>query len=178
MCRIACTAASQPPSWPAHNWSGSAASSTSPPMIFKMVFAMILLGTSPTPIGLTPGHLLSGMRREAINALSPSGLTVVLYSNVRLTPASAVHELLEADLKEEQSLFQAYASRPEGPAAPWVCRAVCLMASASRPLNKMGLTGSGSPLRREQASGSLPKGCFSFSISLVDRYIDSPSSVV
>jgi len=56
MLRMACTAASQPPSWPAQSWSGPAASSTSPPMIFKMVLAMILLGTSPTPIGLTPGQ--------------------------------------------------------------------------------------------------------------------------
>ena len=174
---MACTAASQPPSWPAHSWSGSAASSTSLPMIFKMVFAMILLGTSPTPIGLTPGHLLRGMRRQATNALSPSGLTVVLAMR-RPTPASAIHKLLEADLKEEHSLFQAYASRPDGPAAPWVCRAVCLMASASRPSNVMGLTGSGSPSRREQASGSLPMGCFSLSTSLVDRCIHSPSSVV
>ena len=109
---------------------GSAASSTSPPMIFKMALAMILFGTSPSPIGLTPGHLPSRIRRQAMNALSPSWLALVA--------ASAIHKLFEADLKEEQSLLHANASRPEGPAAPWVCRAVCLMASASRPSNMMG----------------------------------------
>jgi len=97
MLRMAYTAASQPSSWPAHSWSGPAASSTSPPMIFKMALAMILLRTSPTPIGLTPGHLSSGIRRQATNALSPSRLTLVVA--MRPTPASAIHKLFEADLK-------------------------------------------------------------------------------
>ena len=86
-------------------------------MIFKMAFAMILHGTSPTPIGLTPGHLSSGIRRHATKALSPLGLTLVVAMR-RPTLASVVHRLLEADLKEEQSLLHAYASSPEGPAAP------------------------------------------------------------
>ena len=128
-------------------------------MIFKMAFAMILRETSPTPIGLTPGHLSSGIRRHTTKALSPSGLTPVVAMR-RPTLASAVHRLLEADLKEEQSLLHAYASSPEVPAVPWVCRAACHMASASRPSNMMGLAGSGSPSTREQASGSLQGGVF------------------
>lgn len=113
-----------------------------------MVFAMIRRGTLPTPIGLTPGHLSSGIRRQATKALSPSGLTAVVAIR-RPTPASAAHRLFEADLKEEQSLLHACASNPEGPAAPWVCKAADLTLSASRPSKIMGLTGSGSPSLRE-----------------------------
>lgn len=51
--------------------------------------------------------------------------------------ASAVQRLLEAELKEEQSLLQACASNPEGPAAPW--RAACIMASASKPIKYDGI---------------------------------------
>ena len=60
-------------------------------------------------------------------------------------------------------------SSPEGPAAPWVWWAACLMASASRPLNVMGLTGSDSPSTREETSGSLPKA------RLFQAYADSSS---
>ena len=38
-------------------------------------FAIMRLGTSPTPIGLTPGHLSRGMRRQATRALMLSGFT-------------------------------------------------------------------------------------------------------
>ena len=41
---------------------------------YTMTFPMILLKTSPTPVGLnwvsTPGFLLSGMNRQARNPLS------------------------------------------------------------------------------------------------------------
>ena len=48
-----------------------------------------------------------------------------------------MQRLLEAELKEEQSLLQACASNPEGPAAPW--RAACIMASASKPIKYDGI---------------------------------------
>ena len=35
-----------------------------------MTFSMILLKTSPTPMGLNPGFLLSGMSRQARNPSS------------------------------------------------------------------------------------------------------------
>ena len=82
-------------------------------MICSMAFAMILLGTSPIPIGLTPGHLSSGMRRHATKALSPSGLTLVVA--IRLpTLASTSQKLVEAALNEEHYCLQAYASESRG----------------------------------------------------------------
>ena len=132
--------------------------------------------TSPTPIGLTPGHLSSGSRWQATKAPRPSGLTPVVAMR-RPTTASAIHRLFDADLKEEQSLLHTYASSLEGPAAPWLCRAACLMPPASRPSNVMGLTGSDSPSTREHLDLYL-KVCFSFKTSLVDCSMDSPVFVV
>lgn len=122
----------------------------SPPMIVKMAFVTVLLRMSPTPIHLKPEHLSSGIRWHATNALSPSGLTLVVAMEQPML-ASAMLRLLNADLREEQSFLQSCASDTEGPAVPWVCRA-CFMASESKPSNVMGFTDS----RRERASGSLP----------------------
>ena len=115
--RIAWTAASQPPSWPAHSWSGLAAASTSLLTILSTAFAIMHLGTSPTPMGLTPGHLLRGIRQQATRALKPSGWIRVVAICLP-TPANAVQRLVEADLNDEHMRRQACASRPEGPAAP------------------------------------------------------------
>ena len=68
-------------------------------------------------MGRTPGHLSSGMRRQATKALRPSGLTRVVAMRL-VTLASEEQRLCEADLKEEHSRLQACASTPEGPAAP------------------------------------------------------------
>ena len=130
------------------------------PTTFRMALAMILRGTSPMPIGLTPRHLSSGTKRQATNALIPSGLTS-LVARRQPTQASAAHRAEEADLKEEQSLLHACASNPDGPAAPLVCRVVCFIMSASRLSKMIGLTGVRSPpARREETCGSLHIRCF------------------
>ena len=168
------TVASQPPSWPAHSWSVPAASSTSPLMILKMAFVSLSLG----PIGLTPGHLSSGIRRHAVNALSPSVLTLVVVIQWPEL-ASAVQRLLEAELKEEQSLLQACASNPEGPGAPWVWRAACLMASASKPIKYDGIDWFMLTIKEgARNSGSLPWGCLSRRTSRVDHSTYPPFCVV
>ena len=92
----------------------------------KIALEIIHRGTSPTPIGLTPGHLLSGIWREATKAVRPCGFTRLVAIR-RPTSARAIQRLLETDLKEEQSLLQASASKPDGPAAPWVCIAAWCM---------------------------------------------------
>ena len=43
-----------------------------------VALAMSLLGTSHTPIGLTPGHLSRGISRQATKAINPSGFTSVV----------------------------------------------------------------------------------------------------
>ena len=45
-----------------------------------MALAIILLGTSPMPIGLTPGHLLNGINLQATKALRWSGLILSVHS--------------------------------------------------------------------------------------------------
>ena len=86
-----------------------------------MALAIILLWTSPMPIGLTPGRLSRGINLHATKALRWSGLTQVVHKRFP-TLARAEQRSLE-DLKELQSLLQAWASRPDRPAAPLVFRA-------------------------------------------------------
>ena len=73
-----------------------------------MALEMIRLGTSPMPIGLTPGHLSSGRRRQAMKALKASGLTKEVQS-LRPTAAREEQRSLEADLNEEHNQRQAKA---------------------------------------------------------------------
>ena len=120
--RIAWIAASQPPSWPAQTWRGPAASCISYLKRLSTALAIILLGTSPTPIGLTPGHLFNGINRQATKALRLSGW-ILQVQILWPTAARTEQRSWEADLKEEHSLLQAKASRPERSLAPWVCKA-------------------------------------------------------
>ena len=87
------------------------------------------------PIGLTPGHLSKGIRRQAIKALRPSGLTRDVHS-LRPTAAKEEHRSLEADLNDEHSLGQPKESKPDRPAAPLVLKAALRIKSAFR-LSKM-----------------------------------------
>ena len=97
--RIAWTAASHPPSWPAHSWSGPAAASTSLLTILSMAFAMMHLENSPTLIARW-ALVDWDYRRQATRALKPSGWT--REAAIRLpTPASALQRLVEADSNDE-----------------------------------------------------------------------------
>lgn len=73
---IACTAASHPPSCPAQVCKGPAAACISSLTVFSIALAIIRRGTSPIPIGLTPGFLFSGISRQATKAARPSGWTL------------------------------------------------------------------------------------------------------
>ena len=61
-------AASQAPDCPAHNCNEAAATYTSFLNTCITTFLIILLSTSPTPIGQSPGFLSSGMSLQAKNA--------------------------------------------------------------------------------------------------------------
>ena len=74
-----------------------------------MALAIILLWTSPMPIGLTPGRLSRGINLHATKALRWSGLTQVVHKRFP-TLARAEQRSLE-DLKELQSLLQAWIGR-------------------------------------------------------------------
>ena len=122
-CRMACMAASHPASCPAQSWSGPSAALTSSFKVVRIALLMIRRAVSPIPMGLTPGHLLSVIRQQALRAVSPLGSTC--DEQIRLaTEAMALLRSAEKEEKEEQRCFQAAASRPEGPAAPSVLRAV------------------------------------------------------
>ena len=62
------------------------------------------------------------------------------------TLAKAVHRLVDACLKEEHKRRHAWASRPEGPAEPWVCSDESRIASWFNASNRMKLVESWSSL--------------------------------
>ena len=105
-------------------------------------FGKIRRGTSPIPIGLTPGDLSKGIRRHATKALRPSGSTREVH-NRRPTAARKQHRSLEAALNEEHSLRHAKASSPESPAAPLVLSAAFKIRSALRLSKMMELEATG-----------------------------------
>ena len=102
-----------------------------------MALPIIRLAVSPTPIGLTPGHLSRAIRRQATRAETPLGSTCWEQSFLAVA-ASASQSSVEAVLKDEHSLFQVAASMPEGPAAPSVLRAILRISCPSIFSNRMG----------------------------------------
>ena len=137
-----------------------------------MALEMIRRGTSPMPIGLTPGHLFNGRRRQAMKALRASELTREVQS-LRPTAAREEQRSLEADLNEEHSRRQAKASRPARPAAPLVLSAAFEIRSASR-LSKMmelGVSDCWSSGRRISGEGAVLAGCLSARISRTERIV-------
>ena len=109
---IPCAAASMLSIFPAKGCLGPVASCRSLLVIRRAAFAMILLWVSAIPIGLTPGHLSSAIKREASRGEMLFGSTRVLHN-------------LWA--RQVQSLFQQWTSRPERPAAPLTRPATLLM---------------------------------------------------
>ena len=65
--------------------------------IHRIAFEMMRRGTSPMPMGRTPGHLSKGIRRQATNADIDEGSTEDVHM-LRPAAAMALHRLTEADL--------------------------------------------------------------------------------
>ena len=117
---MAWMAASIPASCPTHTCNGPVADCISSMVTFKIAFAIILRGTSPIPIGLTPGFLFRVMRRHATKTSIPSGLTF-LVDNLRATEARALHRSVEADLKDVQKPSPSQRVNPG-----WTCSSLCI----------------------------------------------------
>ena len=109
---ILCAAASMLAISIAHSFFGLAAFWRSLLVIRRTAFARIHLLVLSNPIGLTPGHLSSAIKREASRGDMPFGSTRV------------VHNLLA---RRVQSLFHQSTCRPQGIAAPLTRRATLCM---------------------------------------------------
>jgi len=134
-------------------------------------------GTSLIPIGQTPGCLFKGIRQQATKVVRPSGWTASVQIRCP-TAARAEHKVTEADLKEQRQRRQAYASKPEGPAALVVCNEAARIASASKPSNRIGFTALGGPGNKVEGSGDLPRECLSRRIFLVVLRTSLPYQVI
>ena len=87
---------------------------------------MIRLSTSPTPMGLTSGHLSRDINRQARRALRLVGLVMVEHIFFATT-LMAAHRSTENLPKEQQACFHATKSILDGPAAPLTFNAINLM---------------------------------------------------
>ena len=160
-------AASQPPSWPAHTWSGPAAVWMSSLSTLRIALAMILLCTSPMPIGRTPGHLSRGINLHATKALRYAGLIGAVH---RCFPTLARAEQRSVDaLNEQQRLLHAAASKPDMPAAPFAFWAALRIISLFNSSKRIGFADMGRPCNRLLGEAAFPGGCFSINISRTVR---------
>ena len=75
--------------------------------------------TSPIATGLTPGHLSRATSRQPLYAIKSSG-GIMDVASLLANLATSLHRFVEFCPKAESSLRQSSASRPEGPALPWV----------------------------------------------------------
>ena len=148
-------------------------------MTNRTTFAMIRLGVSHIPMGLTPGHLSRAIRRQAIRGATPQAATKVVHSRLAMA-TKAWHKSWQADLLEVYSLLQPYASMPEGPAAPLVRSAALRMLLAVIWSNTTGGTVGGSALPPDSASGETgcAGGCFDLRMSRTDFLVLSPMSTM
>ena len=125
---IACTAASHPERCRAHNWELPATAWISAPITLRMALPMILRSVSQIPIGRTPGFLESGIKRQAMKGRMMVGSMKLVHSRL-VAAARASQSCLEAPWNIVHNLRQQLASNPEGPAAPWQCKAAWRMVS-------------------------------------------------
>ena len=98
--------------------------------MLRMLFAIIHLAVLQMPMGWMPGFLSRAMRWQAMSGAILAGSTISVLRRFAVK-ARERQGSDEAALKDVHSLLHASASRPEGPAAPLVCSAAYLIASAS-----------------------------------------------
>ena len=75
--------------------------------------------TSPIPIGLTPGRLSRATSRQPLCAIKSSG-GILEVASFLANVATSLHRIVEVCPKAEKIIRQSSASRPDGPALPWV----------------------------------------------------------
>ena len=92
---IAWMAASHPDCWSTHSCCTPATFKTSSLTIYRMALPIILLATSPIPMGLTPGCLSMTMSLHDVSAFRPTGSTKVVQRR-RPTAATALHRSRDA----------------------------------------------------------------------------------
>ena len=89
-----------------------------------MALEIRCLNVSPTPIGRTPGSLSKAIKQQSVKDSIPYGSTNVVQSFRVILAIYLLHRFFEALWKDAHRLFQAFASRPEGLAGPFICKAI------------------------------------------------------
>ena len=86
-------------------------------MTERTTFVIRCLAVSPTPMGLIPGHLSRATSRQESRGDMLSGGTAVVQRRLARR-ARDWHTSTDYDLNAVHKRFQAWESRPYGPAAP------------------------------------------------------------
>ena len=120
--------------------------------IDRITLPIILLATSPIPMGLTPGCLSMAMSLHDVITFRPTGSTKMVQKR-RPTAATALRRSRDASWKEEHICLQSAASNPEGSAAPSICIAVVRMSWPVILSNRMGCVGEGASSTGRIAEG-------------------------
>ena len=140
---IAWIAASQPASWPAQTCSEPTEDVISLRTTDTMAFLMILLKTSPTPMGLNPGFFLSGMSWQARNPSSEVDSCSVQCFLITLVSVWQRSEDDSPKFFDNKIRFQPSASKPEWPDPPLFYMTAFLIISTSITSNFTGCILSG-----------------------------------
>ena len=169
--RIACTAASQPASWPAQTCNEPTDFIIESLLIEITALPMTLLRISPTPIGRRPGNLFNGIRRHARRD-SRDELRFPMVHSFLATNAIELQRLVEQSLKELPSniLFHPSESIPEGPDPPVVLIIALLILSAVRFSKITGCICFGLSGNNTLSCGRDGFGCFCFNIRNVSSF--------
>ena len=170
--RTECTAASHPDIWPAYSCAEPAASCTSSLITARTAFAMIRLAVSPMPMGRTPGHLSRAISLQARKGASPRGSRCEMQRRFAKS-ASAWHRSSEAVLKAVHNLLQAWASNPDGPAAPLTLSEVERIRRASMLSKMIGWSSVTGPSKVASGEAGWPGGCLLARTSLTDVELGS-----
>ena len=107
---IAWMAASHPDCWPTHSCCTPATFRTSSLTVGRMGLLIILLATSPIPMGLIHGCLSMAMSLHDVSSFRPTGSTKVVHRR-RPMAATALHRSHDASSKDELLHFQLVASK-------------------------------------------------------------------
>ena len=118
---IACIAASDPATWPPHSCSNPAAWSTSFFNRIITAFPAIFLSTSPTPIGLSPGHLSNEINLHVMNDSRDSAFFIFSKQNLLTNSANVLRKSDDAvpNERDVRIFLQPSASRPDGSKPPF-----------------------------------------------------------
>ena len=161
------TAASAPACCPAQSWRLPTAFMVSSLAVFMIHLLIILLSTSPIPIGLT--SFFCFLRGMSLLFISTSRCWQYLHPIICESSATALHKSAATMLflLDDNSILHVLSSIPNSPGAPFISIAAFLTISWLMLRNVTWCVASISPDKSASWVALVPAGCFSFTFYVV-----------